>query len=65
MRPDICEHGDCEKTRSGYRCICHAGFETDRTGKRCVGRCIVFQLSKSKIISFTTVKPSIMPLGLV
>ncbi|KAL3865813.1 hypothetical protein ACJMK2_043163, partial [Sinanodonta woodiana] len=43
VMPNICEHGSCENLDPGYRCICDPGFESDRTGKRCldVNECVV------------------------
>lgn len=44
LDPDICQNGICENLRGSYRCICNIGYESDISGKNCVGEsaCIVF-----------------------
>lgn len=44
LDPDICQNGICENLRGSYRCICNIGYESDTSGKNCVGEsaCIVF-----------------------
>lgn len=37
LNPDICPNGMCENLRGSYRCICNLGYESDPTGKNCVG----------------------------
>uniref|UniRef100_A0AAY4E663 Fibrillin 2b n=1 Tax=Denticeps clupeoides TaxID=299321 RepID=A0AAY4E663_9TELE len=37
LDPDICPNGMCENLRGSYRCICNIGYESDTTGKNCVG----------------------------
>lgn len=37
LDPDICQNGICENLRGSYRCICNIGYESDTSGKNCVG----------------------------
>lgn len=37
LDPDICQNGMCENLRGSYRCICNIGYESDSSGKNCVG----------------------------
>lgn len=37
LDPDICQNGICENLRGSYRCICNIGYESDASGKNCVG----------------------------
>lgn len=37
LDPDICQNGMCENLRGSYRCICNIGYESDTSGKNCVG----------------------------
>lgn len=37
LDPDICHNGICENLRGSYRCICNIGYESDTSGKNCVG----------------------------
>lgn len=37
LDPDICSSGVCENLRGGYRCICNTGYETDESGRACLG----------------------------
>lgn len=48
LDPDICQNGICENLRGSYRCICNIGYESDTSGKACVGesaRIALFVLS--------------------
>ena len=42
LDPDICQNGICENLRGSYRCICNIGYESDTSGKNCVGEWIIF-----------------------
>lgn len=37
LDPEICQNGICENLRGSYRCICNIGYESDASGKNCVG----------------------------
>lgn len=37
LNPEICPNGVCENLRGGFRCFCNTGYESDNTGKNCVG----------------------------
>uniref|UniRef100_A0A3P9PRX1 Fibrillin 1 n=1 Tax=Poecilia reticulata TaxID=8081 RepID=A0A3P9PRX1_POERE len=37
LDPEICQNGMCENLRGSYRCICNIGYESDTSGKNCVG----------------------------
>lgn len=40
LDPDICQNGICENLRGSYRCICNIGYESDTSGKACVGESV-------------------------
>lgn len=40
LDPDICQNGMCENLRGSYRCICNIGYESDTSGKNCVGESV-------------------------
>lgn len=37
LDPDICQNGICENLKGSYRCMCNIGYESDTSGKNCVG----------------------------
>lgn len=51
LDPDICQNGMCENLRGSYRCICNIGYESDTSGKNCVGES-VFASKRLQISKF-------------
>ena len=54
LDPDICQNGICENLRGSYRCICNIGYESDTSGKNCVGES-VFILKLQYLTKFSHV----------
>lgn len=48
LDPDICANGVCENLRGSYRCICNVGYETDSSGRNCVGKSEFTGVKKKK-----------------
>lgn len=41
LNSEICPNGICENLRGSYRCICNVGYESDASGKNCVGKLVI------------------------
>lgn len=54
LDPDICQNGICENLRGSYRCICNIGYESDTSGKTCVGESVCADLYKSYYIQVSS-----------
>lgn len=52
LDPDICQNGICENLRGSYRCICNIGYESDTSGKNCVGEWIILFFLKDQLLLF-------------
>lgn len=38
LDPDICSNGVCENLRGTFHCVCNSGYESDQTGRNCLGQ---------------------------
>ena len=62
LDPDICQNGICENLRGSYRCICNIGYESDTSGKSCVGESPALLTTSPLAAAFLTA-PSSRPLA--
>lgn len=49
LDPDICQNGICENLKGSYRCMCNIGYESDTSGKNCVGESAGVGIKKNEI----------------